>query len=197
MDAIRGRRADEAMAILKFVPNFAAAAISKVLKSAISNADNNHGMNTDNLKLVEARVDEGPRIKRVRARAQGRAYRILKRMCHISVVVEEVAPKIKPIRKKATPSTPSAAPKVKAVAQPSTAKPAEKKRQKAAPAVAIAPAAESVAPAPSAKPEAVPTEESTAAATPDQVEQPDGKPATAAEPGTGVESAAAEPEKTE
>lgn len=173
MDAIRGRRADEAMAILKFVPNFAAAAINKVLKSAISNADNNHGMNTDNLKLVEARVDEGPRIKRVRARAQGRAYRILKRTCHLSVVVEEVAPKIKPIRKKAAANAPAAAPKAKATAKPTVAKPVQKKR------AAAKPAPEIVADAPTAQAE---VKEETKAT---------------AQPETGVESAAAEPEKTE
>ncbi len=98
IDAVRGKYAMDARAFLNFVPNRAAHTIDKVLASAIANASNNHGLNPANLKLVEARVDEGPRMKRVQPRAQGRAYRILKRMCHITVVVEEVAPKPRKVR---------------------------------------------------------------------------------------------------
>ena len=90
MDTVRGRFADEAAAFLKFVPNRAAGYIYKVLMSAVANAANNHGLNPSNLKLIEGRIDEGPRMKRVQPRAQGRAYRILKRMSHITVIVEEV-----------------------------------------------------------------------------------------------------------
>jgi len=99
MDEVRGRYAGEALAFLSFIPNRAAAFITKVLASAVANAANNHGLDPNRLKLVEARVDEGPRIKRVHPRAQGRAYRILKRMSHIMVVVEEVEPKPRKPRK--------------------------------------------------------------------------------------------------
>ncbi|NUQ71104.1 MAG: 50S ribosomal protein L22 [Chthonomonadales bacterium] len=103
MDAVRGKYVSDALAALQFVPNFAARAIEKVIKSAVSNAENGrpNGENgrplqpliTENLRLVRGTIDEGPRIKRVQPRAQGRAYRIIKRMCHISVIVEEVEPK--------------------------------------------------------------------------------------------------------
>jgi len=65
----------------------------------VANAANNHNLNPENLKLVEARVDEGPRWKRVQPRAQGRAYRILKRTSHIMVIVQEVEPKPRKPRK--------------------------------------------------------------------------------------------------
>ena len=110
IDAVRGKYAIDALAFLRFIPNRAAVYISKVLASAVANAANNHGLNPNNLRLVEARVDEGPRMKRVQPRAQGRAYRILKRMCHIMVIVEEVEPKpVKPRKPKTTPSRAAAA----------------------------------------------------------------------------------------
>lgn len=93
INEVRGRYAIEALAFLRFIPNRAAGYISKVLQSAVANAANNHGLEPENLKIVEARVDEGPRMKRVQPRAQGRAYRILKRMSHIIVTVEEVGPR--------------------------------------------------------------------------------------------------------
>lgn len=101
IDAVRGRYVEEALAFLRFIPNRAAGYISKVLMSAAANAANNHGLNAENLKLVEARVDEGPRWKRVQPRAQGRAYHILKRTSHITVIVQEVAPKPRKPRKQA------------------------------------------------------------------------------------------------
>lgn len=121
IDAVRGKYVQDALAVLKFVPNFAARAIEDVIKSAVSNAENGRphdeesgrplpALNTDNLKLVRAWVDEGPRIKRVQPRAQGRAYRIVKRMCHISVIVEEVAPKPRPVRRPTAARRPAAAP---------------------------------------------------------------------------------------
>jgi large subunit ribosomal protein L22 len=99
IDEVRGRYASEALAFLRFIPNRAAGLISKVVASAVANAANNHGLDPDRLKLVECRVDEGPRMKRVQPRAQGRAYRILKRMSHISVIVQEVEPKPRKPRK--------------------------------------------------------------------------------------------------
>ncbi len=99
IDEVRGQYALDALAFLRFIPNRAAGYISKTLASAVANAANNHNLDPERLKLVEARVDEGPRLKRVQPRAQGRAYRILKRMCHITVIVEEVAPKPKKPKK--------------------------------------------------------------------------------------------------
>ena len=113
MDAVRGKYVSDALAILKFVPNFAARAIEDVIKSAVSNAENGRPNDpatgkpldplvADNLKLVRAMVNEGPRMKRVQPRAQGRMYRILKRMSHITVILEEAAPKPRPVKKRAT-----------------------------------------------------------------------------------------------
>lgn len=113
LDAVRGKYVSDALALLKFVPNFAARAIEDVIKSAVANAENGRPYSeetgrplppliVENLKLVRAYVDDGPRLKRVRPRAQGRAFRILKRMCHITVILEEVAPKPRPVRKQVT-----------------------------------------------------------------------------------------------
>ncbi len=99
IDTVRGKYAMDALAYLRYIPNRAAGYISKVLTSAVANAANNHGLDANRLRLVEARVDEGPRMKRVHPRAQGRAYRILKRMSHIMVKVEEVEPKPRKPRK--------------------------------------------------------------------------------------------------
>ncbi len=89
IDLIRGKPVDEALKILQFTPKKAARLIKKVLESAIANAENNYGMDVDRLYVVEAYVDEGPRLKRIWPRGWGRASRILKRMSHITVVVEE------------------------------------------------------------------------------------------------------------
>ena len=121
MDAVRGRYAQDALAFLRFIPNRAAGYISKVLASAVANAANNHNLDPNRLKLVEARVDEGPRMKRVQPRAQGRAYRILKRMSHITVIVEESEPKPRKPKKAAVTRTPA----VRAVKQTPSAPVAE------------------------------------------------------------------------
>jgi large subunit ribosomal protein L22 len=89
LDTIRGKYADEAYDQLRFTPNHAAAEIAKVLHSAVANAANNYELDTDLLKVVRCYVDCGPTMKRVQPRAQGRAYRILKRTSHITVVVAE------------------------------------------------------------------------------------------------------------
>ncbi len=89
MDSIRGKYADDALNQLRFTPNHAADEIANVLRSAMANAEANHGMKTDYLKIARCFVDVGPTAKRVQPRAQGRAYRILKRSSHITIVVEE------------------------------------------------------------------------------------------------------------
>ena len=121
IDAVRGRYAQDALAFLRFVPNRAAGYISKVLASAVANAANNHELDPNRLKLIECRVDEGPRMKRVQPRAQGRAYRILKRMSHITIIVQEVDPKPRKPKKAAVTRTPA----VRAVKQTPSAPVAE------------------------------------------------------------------------
>ncbi len=123
INEVRGRYAQDALAFLRFIPNRAAGYISKVLASAVANAANNHELDPNLLKLVEARVDEGPRMKRVQPRAQGRAYRILKRMSHITVIVEESEPKPKK-PKKAVISRAQAARAVKRASVAEETKPA-------------------------------------------------------------------------
>lgn len=105
LDTVRGKYAADALDILKFTPNHAAAEISKVLRSAMANAGNNHGLDLTNLKIARCYVDVGPTMKRVQPRAQGRAYRILKRSSHITIVVAEGAPR--PVKTgKKTPKAP-------------------------------------------------------------------------------------------
>ena len=86
-DLVRGKKVDEAVNILKYSPQRAARIIKKVLESAIANAENNQGADVDELKVKHITVDEGPRMKRIRPRAKGRADRILKRTSHIIVRV--------------------------------------------------------------------------------------------------------------
>ena len=90
VDLIRGRSAREALAVLEFAPQSASGPVSKVLASAMANAENNLALDPDSLVVSSAFVDEGPTLKRFRPRAQGRAYRIRKRTSHITVEVEAV-----------------------------------------------------------------------------------------------------------
>ena len=88
-DLIRGKDAGEALSIVKFTPKASSEVIEKLLKSAIANAENNNGMNRENLYVEECFANKGPTMKRIRPRAQGRAYRIEKRTSHITVVLNE------------------------------------------------------------------------------------------------------------
>ena len=89
LDLIRGKNANEACAILANMPNAAAEASLKVLKSAIANAENNKGMNKDTLFVAEAYANVAPTMKRISYRAKGSADRILKRSSHITIVLDE------------------------------------------------------------------------------------------------------------
>jgi len=93
IDAIRGKRVDEALALLQFTPNYAARLIEKVVKSAAANAENNHHMDGENLKVAVAMVDGGPLMKRIRYAPMGRGHRIVKRLSHITIALEETEPK--------------------------------------------------------------------------------------------------------
>ncbi len=86
--AIKGKPVEEAAALLRFMPQKAAADVARVLKSATANAENNHDLPADELFVAEATANEGPTIKRWRPRAQGRAFPINKPMTHVTVVVE-------------------------------------------------------------------------------------------------------------
>jgi large subunit ribosomal protein L22 len=92
VDVIRGMKADEATAMLRFAPQAASVPVRKVIESAIANAVNTLQADPDQLWIAEAYVDEGPMLKRFRPRAQGRAYRINKRTSHITVVLEPREP---------------------------------------------------------------------------------------------------------
>jgi len=88
-DQIRGLPVENALNVLTFSPKKAAGLVKKVLESAIANAEHNEGADIDDLKVSRAFIDEGPVFKRWRARARGRANRILKRTSHISVAVSD------------------------------------------------------------------------------------------------------------
>ncbi len=88
-DIIRGKDTKQALAILDATPRAAAEVIRKVLKSAVANAENNFGMNPDNLYISQIYADAGMIIKRYQPRAKGRGYRINKRTSHITVVVKD------------------------------------------------------------------------------------------------------------
>ena len=89
VDLIRGMKADEAEAVLRFAPQAASDPVRKALMSAVANAQHNQDLDRGSLWVSEIYVDEGPSAKRIRPRAQGRAYRVLKRTCHITVVLAE------------------------------------------------------------------------------------------------------------
>ena len=91
LDHIRGRTVPEARTILAFTPRAAATEIEKVLRSAVANAEANHGLDGDELVVEAAYADEGPTLKRWRARARGRVNRIRKRTCHVTLVLAEPA----------------------------------------------------------------------------------------------------------
>ena len=88
-DQVRGKPVEEALSLLEFSPKKAAHIVKKILDSAIANAENNEGADVDELKISSIFVDEGTTMKRLRPRAKGRADRILKRSCHITVKVAD------------------------------------------------------------------------------------------------------------
>ena len=89
IDLIRGKDLGEALNILSLTPKAASEPVTKLLRSAAANAENNYDMNVDNLYVAEIQANQGPTLKRYRARAQGRGTQILKRTSHISVVLKE------------------------------------------------------------------------------------------------------------
>ena len=100
LDHIRGRSVPEARTILAFTPRAAATEIEKVLRSAVANAEANHGLDGDELLVQAAYADEGPTLKRWRPRARGRANRIRKRTCHVTLVLVEPEAPAQPRRRR-------------------------------------------------------------------------------------------------
>lgn len=89
LDQIKGKDVRAALGILTYSPRYAATVIEKLLKSAMANAENNQGMDTTKLYVQEVIANQGPTLKRIRPRAQGRAFRINKKTCHISIILNE------------------------------------------------------------------------------------------------------------
>ena len=89
LDLIRNEPVDLAMAILQNTPKAASEYLVKLLKSAMANAENNHSMDVSRLYVAECYACPGPILKRIRPRAQGRAYRVLKRSSHVTMVLKE------------------------------------------------------------------------------------------------------------
>jgi large subunit ribosomal protein L22 len=140
LDLLRGRSVPEARTILAFTPRAAAREIDRVLASAVANAESAHGLDGDELIVLEAYADEGPTLKRWRARARGRVNRIRKRTCHITIVVTE-SPKAgrprpqqqaKPEAEKAPQPEATAAEEAPAEEKPKRRSPAKKKQEVAA-----------------------------------------------------------------
>ena len=89
LDLIRGKNVNEALAILQYTSKNAAEVVTKVLKSAVANAENNLNLDINRLYVAETYACQGPTLKRFRPRAQGRAYRIRKRSSHVTIIVTE------------------------------------------------------------------------------------------------------------
>ena len=89
-DLVRGKNIDEALAIMKFTPKASTEILEKLLKSAIANAENNHGMSHEKLYISEIYANQGPTLKRIRPAAKGSAVRIRKRTSHITIVLREI-----------------------------------------------------------------------------------------------------------
>jgi large subunit ribosomal protein L22 len=125
---IRGRSVPEARAVLAFTSREAAGVLQKVLQSAVSNAEANHGIAEDRLYVKATYVDGGPVMKRWRARARGRVARIRKRTCHITVTLVEAPLVAAPAVEEAAPAEVAEAPKPKrATAKKTTASHSKKK----------------------------------------------------------------------
>ena len=126
LDHIRGRSVPEARTILAFTQRAAATDIEKVLRSAVANAEANHGLDGDDLVVEAAYADEGPTLKRWKPRARGRVNRIRKRTCHVTLVLAEVeqpTTRRRPRKQGETPASDEA---------PSGAKPRTRRKKKEA-----------------------------------------------------------------
>ena len=89
MDEVRGKRVEEALKVLSFMPKKGAKILKKLIESAVANAQENHNLDVDQLRIAQLYANEGPMLKRWRPRALGRATMIRKRTSHLTVVLEE------------------------------------------------------------------------------------------------------------
>lgn len=145
IDLVRGRSVADALDILRWAPQAASEPVAKVIASAAANAQNNNGLDPSTLVVATVYADEGPTAKRIRPRAQGRAFRIRKRTSHITVVVESRPAKdqrsAKSTRARRAEASKAAAKKTPATKAPASKAPAKKAAAKA-PAKKAAPKAE-------------------------------------------------------
>ena len=114
LDHIRGRSVPEARTVLAFTTRDVAIDIEKVLRSAVANAEANHGLDGDDLVIEAAFADEGPTLKRWKPRARGRVNRIRKRMCHVTIVLVEQPEQETPRRRRAAAKAETSAPAAEA-----------------------------------------------------------------------------------
>ena len=114
LDHIRGRSVPEARTVLAFTTRDVAIDIEKVLRSAVANAEANHGLDGDDLVVEAAFADEGPTLKRWKPRARGRVNRIRKRMCHVTIVLVEQPEQETPRRRRAAAKAETSAPAAEA-----------------------------------------------------------------------------------
>ena len=114
LDHIRGRSVPEARTVLAFTTRDVAIDIEKVLRSAVANAEANHGLDGDDLVVEAAFADEGPTLKRWKPRARGRVNRIRKRMCHVTIVLVEQPEQQTPRRRRAAASAETSTPATEA-----------------------------------------------------------------------------------
>jgi len=120
LDHIRGRSVPEARTVLAFTTRDVAIDIEKVLRSAVANAEANHGLDGDDLVVEAAFADEGPTLKRWKPRARGRVNRIRKRMCHVTIVLVEKPEQETPRRRRAAARTETSAPAAEATPKAKT-----------------------------------------------------------------------------
>jgi large subunit ribosomal protein L22 len=132
VDHIRGRTVPEARTVLAFTPRAVAREIDKVLRSAVANAETNHGLVGDELVVSSAYVDPGPVLKRWRPRARGRVARIRKRTCHITLTLAEDERSTRRRRREAAPPEAEEAPVAETEEQAVAEKPKRAPRRKAA-----------------------------------------------------------------
>jgi large subunit ribosomal protein L22 len=132
LEHIRGRTVPEARTVLAFTPRAVATEIDKVLRSAVANAEANHGLDGDELVVKAAYADEGPTVKRWRARARGRVNRIFKRTCHITILLEQASPAERPRRRRGAQASTEPAPTPETVEKKPKRRAAARKKQGAA-----------------------------------------------------------------
>jgi large subunit ribosomal protein L22 len=130
LDHIRGRTVPEARTILAFTQRAAATEIEKVLRSAVANAEANHGLDGDDLVVQAAYADEGPTLKRWRPRARGRVNRIRKRSCHVTLILAEQPEVRAPRRRQAKPPVADTADSTSVESTPATKSKASSRSKK-------------------------------------------------------------------